>query len=35
MAVSNPTPFAISATKAAYTKGDERLKEVNKNINNQ
>lgn len=34
MAVSNPTPFAISATKAAYTKGDEWLKEVNKYIDN-
>lgn len=32
MAVSNPTPFAISATKAAYTQGDEWLKEVNKYI---
>jgi cystathionine beta-lyase len=32
MAVSNPTPFAISATKAAYTRGEEWLFKVNEYI---
>lgn len=34
MAVSNPTPFSISATKAAYKESDEWLKEVNDYIDN-
>lgn len=32
MAVSNPSPFAISATKAAYKNGGQWLKDVNKYI---